>query len=103
MQEEKIANLAGLIVYTDWYYAYSDSYSVYLKGEARVKEVYQEFREENPSDLDIEKIKQQILKILEPRFQNTPNKESLIKCSNSYAETLDKVIKKIRTQNARSN
>jgi hypothetical protein len=65
LSEDKIDEMARMIVYTDWYYHYSDDYSVWKSGESRVSYVKKTFKETVFSEGDIENLKVKVLENLQ--------------------------------------
>jgi hypothetical protein len=84
--EEKIEELAGMIVYTDWYYHYSDDYSVWKSGESRVSSVKKTFRETVLSEIDVENLKNKVLE----KLQRTHSSEGAIR-EDAYKYFMEKL------------
>jgi hypothetical protein len=83
--EQKIEELAGMIVYTDWYYNYSDDYGVWQRGRDEVNFVNKTFKEIVLSESDIENLK---LKVLE-KLQKTHSYGGVIR-KESYNYFMEK-------------
>lgn len=88
--EEKIEELAGMVVHTDWYYNYSDDYSVWQSGRKQVDFVNQTFKEATLSEIDIENLKVKVLEMLQKShsYGGVIRKESY----NYFMEKLNSLV-----------
>lgn len=96
MQEAEIKELAQLVAGADWYYNHSDDYSAYNRGSNQVSRISQLFKQYKPTDEEVQKIKDETIKCLAPRFDLVNNivPEQTIK---TYSDRID-----YQSKNARS-
>lgn len=52
MTKEEINTIANKIYHTDWYYNYSDDYSVYSRGELQTKQTINTMKEYEWNDIN---------------------------------------------------